>query len=130
MAKTLAAFYGDAVSERFRALLTKHYGVIEAYSDATVAGDKRRQGEAMVEFGSNTNEIANFLSGINPHLSKDTVRTLFATKVDYHVTQIAKFQGHDYADEEETWSAMEHHVYVIADLLSAALVKQFPTKFM
>ena len=129
MAKTLAPFYGDAASERFRALLTKHYGVIEAYSEATVAGDKRGQDAAMVEFGSNTSEIANFFSGINPHLSKDTVRSLFATKVDHHVTQIAKFQAQDYAGEEETWSAMEHHVYVIADVLTAALVKQFPTKF-
>ncbi len=84
----------------------------------------------MAEFDSNTDEIANFFSRINPHLSKDTVRSLFATKVDHHVAQIAKFQARDYAGEEETWPAMEHHVYVIADTLANALAKQFPTKFM
>ena len=130
MAKTMAPFYGDEVAERLRTLLTTHYGVIKAYSEATVAKDTRRQDAAMAEFASNIDEIANFFSGINPHLSKDTVRSLFATKVDHHVAQIAKFQARDYAGEEETWPAMEHHVYVIADTLATALVKQFPTKFM
>ncbi|MDH4087913.1 MAG: hypothetical protein OEV04_12850 [Nitrospira sp.] len=129
MAKTFAPFYGDAVSERFRNLLTKHYGMIKAYSEATVAGNKRRQDAAIVEFASITDEMATFFSGINPPLSKETVRNLFATNVDHHVAQINKFQDKDYADEEETWPVMEHHVYVIADALTAALVKQFPTKF-
>ena len=128
MAKTFAPFYGDAVSERLRTLLTKHYGVIEAYSEATVAGNKRRQDATIAEFASITDEIANFFSGINPHLSKDTVRSLFATNVDHHVAQITKFQNKDYAGEEETWPVMEHHVYLIADTLTAALAKQFPTK--
>jgi hypothetical protein len=130
MAKTFAPFYGDAVSERFRTLLTKHYGVIKAYSEATVAGNKRRQDGAMVELSSITDELATFFSGINPHLSKDTVRSLFATNVDHHVAQINKFQDKDYVGEEETWPTMEHHVYVIADALTAALAKQFPMKFM
>jgi hypothetical protein len=130
MAKTFAPFYGDAVSERFRTLLTKHYGVIKAYSEATVAGNKRRQDAAMVEFASITDEMATFFSGINPHLPKDTVRSLFATNVDHHVAQINKFQDKDYAGEEETWPVMEHHIYVIADTLTTALVKQFPKRLM
>ena len=130
MAKTFAPFYGDTVSERLRTLLTKHYGVIKAYSEATGAGNKRRQDAAMAEFTSITDEMTNFFSGINPHLSKETVRNLFATNVDHHVAQINKFQDKDYAGEEETWPVMEHHVYVIADTLTTALVKQFPTRFM
>lgn len=130
MAKTFAPFYGDAVSERFRTLLTKHYGVIKAYSEATVAGNKSRQAAAMVELAVLTGEMANFFSGINPHLPKDTVRSLFATNADHHVAQINKFQDKDYAGEEETWPVMEHHVYLIADALATALVKQFSTRFM
>jgi hypothetical protein len=66
---------------------------------------------------------------MNPHLSKEAVRSLFTTHVDHHVAQINKFQDKEYASEEETWPVMEHHVYVIADTLAAAVVKQFPTKF-
>jgi len=99
------------------------YEAVKAYSQATVAGNKRQQDAAMAQFASNTDDIASFLSGINPHLSKDSVRGLFAAHVDHHVAQINKLQDRDYAGEEETWPVMEHHVYVIADAITAALVK-------
>ena len=129
IAKTFTPFYGDAASRRLRTLLTEHDGAIEAYSEATVAGNKRQQDAALTKFASNTEEIATFFSEVNPHLSKNTVRGLFATLVDHHIAQITKFQNKDYAGEEETWPMMEHHIYVIADTLTTALAKQFPAKF-
>ena len=129
IARTFTPFYGEAASDRLRTLLTEHYDAIEAYSEATVAGNKRQQDAALTKFASNTDEIATFFSEVNPHLSKNTVRSLFATHVDHHITQITKFQNKDYAGEEETWPTMEHHIYVIADALGDALAKQFPAKF-
>ncbi len=129
IARTFRPFYGEAASDQLHTVLTKHYGAVKAYSQATVGGNTRQQEVAMAQFASNTDEIAAFFSGINPHLSKDAVRDLFAAHVDHHVTQINKFQNRDYAGEEETWPVMEHHVYGIADALAAALVKQFPAKF-
>jgi len=82
-----------------------------------------------VQLPTNIDEIASFLSGINPHLSQETVCTLFADHVDHHVAQIKKFQDKDYAGEEKLWPAMEHHGYIIADALAAALAKQCPDKF-
>ena len=72
MARTFAPFYGDAASEKLFTLLTRHYGAVTAYSEATVAGNKRQQDEALADYASNTNEIATFLSGANPHLPKAT----------------------------------------------------------
>jgi hypothetical protein len=34
-----------------------------------------------------------------------------------------------YVQEAKTWDAMKNHMYVIADAMAAALVKQFPAKF-
>lgn len=129
IAKTLRPFYGESVSDQLYTLLAKHYGAVKAYSDAKVAGNKRQQDGAMAQLTSNTDEIAALLSRVNPYLSQDTVRDLFSTLVNHHVAQINKFQERDYQSEEETWPAMEHHVYVIADTLTNAIAKQFPTKF-
>lgn len=129
IARTFTPFYGEAVSDRLYTVLTKHYRAVKAYSQATVAGDKGQQKAAMALFASNTDEIATLFSEVNPHLSKDAVQGLFATHVDHHVAQIAKFQARDYAGEEEAWPGMQHHIYDIADVLTAALAKQFPTKF-
>lgn len=125
----LGHLYGEAASERLHTVLTKHFEAVKAYSLTTVAGNSRQQDTTKTQLTSNIDEIATFFSGINPHLSKEAVRSLFATHVDHHVAQITKFQEGDYANEEGTWPAMEHHVYVIADTLAAAVVKQFPTKF-
>lgn len=130
IARTFAPFYGETVSDRLRTLLTKHYGEVKAYSQATVAKNKGQQDAALAQLASNTEAIATFFSEVNPHLSKDAVRSLFATHVEHQVAQITKFQEGDYAGEEETWPAMEHHIYVIADTLATALVKQFPKRFM
>jgi hypothetical protein len=129
IARTFRPFYGEATSERLRMLLTEHYEAVKAYSQATVAKNTRQQDAAKAQLTSNKEEIATFFNEVNPHLSKDGVQRLFAAHVDHHVAQITKFQERDYATEEETWPAMEHHVYVIADTLAAALVKQFPNKF-
>ncbi len=130
IARTFQSFYGEADSGQLHTLLTKHYEAVKAYSEATVAGNARQQDAAMAQFTSNTDDIAVFLSRVNPYLPKGTVRDLFATLVDHHVTQITKFQERDYAGEEEIWPVMEHHVYSIADTLAIALEKQFPSKFM
>ena len=129
IASTITPFYGEAASEKLFTLLAGHYGAVKEYSEATVAGSKRRQDAALAHLASNADEIAVFLSGANPNLPKDTVRGLIAAHGAHHVAQIYQFKEKDYEHEAETWQVMRQHVYVIADALTTALVKQFPTKF-
>lgn len=130
IARTFRPFYGEAASDRLHTLLTKHYDAVKAYSQGTVTRNPRQQDLATSQLTSNIDEIASFFSGINPHLSKEAVRTLFADHVDHHLAQIKKLQDKDYAGEEEIWPVMEHHVYSIADTLTHAIAIQFPNKFM
>ena len=44
--------------------------------------------------------------------------------------QINQHKKKEYAHLDETWKMMREHVYVIADTLTEALVKQFPGKFL
>ncbi len=41
------------------------------------------------------------------------------------ISQINMFRGKDYASKEELWKKMEHHTYVITDVLANALVDRF-----
>ena len=74
-------------------------------------------------------EIADFLSHLNPYLQRDTVRSLVATHGAHHVLQINQYKTKDYAPLGATWPMMRQHIYVIADTLTTALAKQFPSKF-
>jgi hypothetical protein len=88
IASTVTSFYGEAISEKFFALLTGHYDAIKEYSEATVANSKSRQDAALARFASNADDFAEFLSGVNPHLLKDHVRGLIAAHGAHHVLQV------------------------------------------
>jgi hypothetical protein len=45
------------------------------------------------------------------------------------VAQVDQLSKGDFAGEANTWEAMRKHMLVLADTLTAALVKQFPDKF-
>lgn len=129
IANTMTPFYGEAASEKLFNLLDANIDAVREYSEATAAGDKRQQDAALAHLASNADEIADFLSHLNPYLQKDIVRGLIATHGAHHVLQINQYKAKDYAPLGATWPMMRQHVYVIADTLTAALVKQFPNKF-
>ena len=125
----MTPFYGKTVSEEFLSLLAINYGAVKEYSEATVAGDSRRQNAALTRLESNANEIALFLNRVNPNLPRETVRSLIAAHGAHHVVQINQFKEKNYPHIGATWPMMRRHVYVIADTMTTALVKQFPDKF-
>ena len=129
IANTMTPFYGEAASEKLYRLLDGNIGAVEEYSEATVAGNKRQQDAALAHLASNADEIADFLSHLNPYLQKDIVRGLIATHGAHHVLQINQYKTKDYAPLGATWPMMRQHVYVIADTMTTALAKQFPNKF-
>ena len=129
IASTITPFYGEAMSQEFLNLLNINYGAIRAYSEATVARDKRLQHAALARLGSNADDIADFLSHLNPHLQKDIIRGLIEAHSAHHILLINQYKEKEYAPPRANWPMMRQHAYVIADTLTTALVKQFPSKF-
>ncbi len=130
IASTFTPFYGGTRAENLYALLAAHYDSVKDYSEATIAGSRDLQDAALALMASNADDIDVFFNGVNPHnLPKGTIRGLIAAHGAHHVLQINQYKKKEYAELEETWSMMRQHVYVIADTLTAALVKQFPDKF-
>ncbi|HKP00417.1 MAG TPA: hypothetical protein VJU02_02185 [Nitrospiraceae bacterium] len=129
IADMIMPFYGEAASKKFLSLLDINIGAVREYSEATVADNKSEQDAALARLVSNSEDFGVFFSGINPHLKKDTVQGMIAAHGAHHVLQINQYKKKDYAHLDETWKLMREHVYVIADTLTEALVKQFPGKF-
>ena len=130
IASTITPFYGEARSQQFLNLLDINIGAVREYSEATVAGNKSKHDAALAHLASNAEDFGAFFSSFNPYLSESTVRGLIAAHGAHHVLQINQYQKKDYAHLDDTWKMMREHVYVIADTLTDALVKQFPGKFL
>jgi len=130
IANTVTPFYGETTSEQFFTLLTGHYAAVKEYAEATVADSKSQQDAALARLASNADDIDVFFNGVNPsYLPKGTVGGLIEAHGAHHVLQINQYKNKEYAHLEATWPMMRQHVYVLADTLTAALVKQFPSQF-
>jgi hypothetical protein len=129
IAASIEPYYGAEASGTLFALLAGHYGAVEQYLDATVAGSRERQDAAYERLSDNAFAIARFLSEANPNLPHDTLTGLLLAHGGHHVQQIQQVQRREYGQEARTWEAMKRHMYVIADALAGALAKQFPKQF-
>ena len=129
IANMVTPFYGEGASEKLYSLLNANIDAVREFSEATVAGNKPQQKAALVRLAINAEDFAEFFSGVNPYLQRDTVRSLIAAHGAHHVLQINQYKAKDYARLKETWPMMRQHVYLIADTLTTALVKQFPNQF-
>jgi hypothetical protein len=129
IANMVMPFYGDAASEKLYSLLSVNIDAVREFSEATVATNKSQQEAALARLANNAEDFAEFFSGVNPYLPRDTVRSLIAAHGAHHVLQINQYKAKDYAQLKETWPMMRQHVYLIADTLTTALVKQFPNQF-
>ena len=129
IAAAIEPFYGAAAKDALFKLLAGHYGAIKAYLVATVAGDASAQSTAIQSLTANAEAIAVFLSKANPNLPKDALNGLLLAHGGHHIQQIQEFKDRKYEAEAKTWEDMKAHMYVIADAMTDALVKQFAKKF-
>lgn len=126
LADAIEPFYGKAAADKLFGQLAGHYGAIKEYLAARASP---AQDAAWKKIVANAEDISKFLSGANPNLPIDTLRSLLAAHGAHHVEQIRQLRAGDYTAEAKTWEAMKQHMYVIADALAGALAKQFPAKF-
>ena len=129
IANSLAPLYGQPAADQLLKLLAEHWGAVKRYSDAAVAGQAEGKNTAVDELTTNAKAIAKFLATANPNLPETTLVAMLSAHGGHHIAQIDQLGNRDYAAEARTWQAMREHMLVLADTLTAALVKQFPDKF-
>ena len=122
-------FYGQQAGDKLSTLFGGHYAGIRQYEAAAFAASETRRKAAVAVIGKNADELAGLLSSANPNLPRDTVRSLLGGHAGHHVAAIEAIAKRDAAREAAVWDQMRVHIYMIADAISGAVVKQFPDKF-
>jgi hypothetical protein len=129
IAASIEPFYGAGAKDSFFKLIAGHYGGVKAHLVAAVRGDAAAQAKATQALTSNVEEIATFMSKVNPYLPKEAVQGLLLAHGSAHIQQIQRLKDRKYEAEAQTWEEMKKHVYQIADATADALAKQFAKKF-
>jgi len=122
-------FYGVAAGDRPTALLHDHLTIAVEVLQAARAGDSAALAEATTRWYANANEIADFLASANPRFWPDDVmRADMRTHLDQTLAEAAHELGGDYAASVTDYEAVHAHILAMADMLSAGIIGQFPSK--
>lgn len=123
-------FYGRRAGEALEALLKEHIAGAVELLKAAKAGDDPGFTRAKDAWYRNGDEIARFLNKANPRnwrLGK--VRTLMRGHLDQTLDEASARLKGDFAADIRAYDEIHHHILVMADTLSAGIVKQFPHRF-
>lgn len=129
IANAVAGFYGKAAGDGLLKLLAGHWAGVKALTDATKAGNTADEQKAMHDLAGNATAIAKFLAGANPNWTEGALQGALMMHVNDHKTQIDEMMSNaPQAEQAKSWTEMQHHMDMIADVLASGIAKQFPDK--
>ena len=77
MGNCLRPFYGDKIADRYAELIKEHLVLAAELVTAAAKGDTKKAAEKEKQWYRNADEIAEFLSSINPYLEKKKLEKCF-----------------------------------------------------
>ncbi len=130
MGGALRPFYGDEIARKYGQLLTEHIMLAGDIVNATLVGNVEKAAMIEQNWFRNGTEIALFLTSISPYLSAVEFQEMF----DEHLALIKRgmisMLGKDFKASVDLFDLMEIEALEMADMITDAVIKQFPYKFM
>ncbi len=123
-------FYGDEAANALTELLREHILTAADLVAAAKAGDADAVASASEAWYANADEIASFLSNANPRsLPLEDMRAMMRSHLDLTLREaVARLEGR-YADDIAAYDEIHLQILEMADMLSAGIIAQFPSRF-
>ena len=125
----IVPFYGKAAGKQLTELLKQHILIAVDLVAAAEAGDEKKFKTFDKKWDRNAEDIAVFLSGANPNLTKKDVADILHVHLvltkDEAVARIKK----DFKKDAAIFDQIVTEILTLSDALSEAIVAQFPEKF-
>jgi hypothetical protein len=123
-------FYGERAGNRLTALLEEHITGAVALLEAAKSGDTAAFEQAKDAWYRNGEQIARFLSSLNPrNWQLEVVGPMMTTHLDQTLEEAAHRLAGDFSADIRDYEAIHHHILVMADALSDGIMDQFPGRF-
>ncbi|HOZ97182.1 MAG TPA: hypothetical protein PKY86_01560 [Niabella sp.] len=126
----IAPFYGSAAGNQLSALLTTHINQAVPVLQSAKSGDQAALGKALEDWNKNAQDIADFLSAANPkQWPKNEMREMMSGHISQTTTYAVDLLKKDYQKAVANYELTNHHMMMMADMLSIGIANQFPEKF-
>jgi len=124
-AEELKPFYGASGAARFGKLLTEHLQIGAKLVNAASAGDSKTADEARVSWYANAEELANFLSEINPAWSAAAWQTMLNEHLKMTESEATQIIGGQYDAGISQYDSIQKQALNMADYMTEGLIRQF-----
>jgi len=126
----LRPFYGDKIADRYAILIKEHLVLAAELVTAAAKGDAKKAAETEKQWYRNADDIAEFLSSINPYLGKEEVRKMFYTHLALTKQEAVYMLQKNYKADVEVFDKIEAEALEMSDMIAGGIVKQFPGMFI
>lgn len=128
LSKSIESVYGADAGKAFLALWRTHIGFFVDYTKAAAAGDQAGKDAARMKLDGYGNDFGAFLASANPYVTRQAI----ADDLKVHVSTLLAAIDAVVAKNPNAFSLLKTaagHMPMTADVLAAAIAKQFPAKF-
>lgn len=125
----LKPFYGENIAAAFAELLTSHLTIAAELVSAAKAGDSAAVADAERRWYANANEIAAFLSSINPYWSVQEWQKMLYDHLAMTKAEAVAILTQKYEDSINIFENIEQEALVMADAMTRGLIRQFPQNY-
>jgi len=123
-------FYGEEKARIFGELMRDHIMIAAQLVKVAKVGNRKAALKAETAWYANADEIAAFLSDINPNWPEANVRTMLHHHLSLTETEIITILTGDHGRNIATFDEIESQALLMADTLSNGISTQFPDAFM
>lgn len=127
--KVIQSVYGSAVGAKLINLLKEHFALGESMIKAAKAGKKSELNNSIKKWYTNADEIAYFLSSINPNWEKTKLMFLLHKHLELTIAEVTARLKKDWRSDINSYDKDQVYMLKFADMLSEGIIKQFPGKF-
>lgn len=125
MGNILKPFYGNAIGEQYSSLIKDHLVIAAELVKAAKANNQQAAMDAEKKWYRNGEQIAEFLSTINPYISRAEFRKMFFEHLANTKMEAVYTLQHNVNASIDIFDIMELQALQMADTITFAILNQF-----
>lgn len=125
----LIPFYGKGIASKFEELFTKHLVIASELANAAKEGNTTAATDAEKRWYENADQIAEFLSEINPFWSMKEWQKMLYTHLAMTKEEAVNILTQQYENSITNFDEIEKQALEMADMMIKGILQQFPEIF-
>lgn len=125
----LRPFYGNQIADYYTKLIHEHLVIAAELVTAAATGDTSIVNTKEKEWYKNADDIALFLSRINPYLTQDSLQKMFYKHLELTKKEAVTMIQKNFKADVEVFDEIEAEALAMSDMIASAIVFQFFDRF-